>query len=142
MKTTIMFKATYLKKALWLLIFIEVAICALIFIALKFDLSYRYFLSMLIVFLGLLIVFYVNRNEPEKIDIEGDKIKISFFNKVFFKRKPCIYSRHDLIFKNHNDIIELFKDNQLIGIIRRSSLSEEGWEKVKVYFINESPSSP
>lgn len=138
METTIVFKATYLKKILWILVFIGIATSTLIFIAFKVDLSYRYFLSMLIIFLGLLIVFYLNRNEPEKLDIEGDRIKISFFNKVFFKREPFIYSRNNLTFKDHDEnIIELFKDNQLIGIIRRSSLSEEDWEKVKVYFFNE-----
>lgn len=134
MKTTIIFKATYLKKILWTLVFIGIVSSALIFVAFKFDLSYQYFLSMLIIFLGLLIGFYLNRNEPEKLDIEEDRIKISFLNKVFFKKEPCIYLRDNLISKEYDDIIELFKDNQLIAIVRRSSLSKKDWAKIKVYF--------
>jgi len=136
MDTEIKFKATFLTKAFWVLIIIGVIISIIIFLSLKTDLTYRYMLSMLIVFLGILVVFFVNRNEPEKIEIREGRIQISFFNKVFFKRKPLSYSKQELDIKyNNDDIIKLFKDDKLIVIIRKEAIKTDDWEKFKGYFF-------
>lgn len=132
---TIKFKAIYLTKALWWLIIIGIIISTSIFLSLNIDLSYRYFFSVVIVFIGIIVVFYLNRNELERLDIDGEKIKLSYFNKVIFKRKPASYTKQDIDTKNiNNDIIELLNNGKLIGVIRKKSLNLEDWEKVVTYF--------
>ena len=78
------------------LIVIGVIVSIILFVGLEIELSYRYFLSMLIVFIGLLIVFYKNKYELEKIKLQGEQIELAFFNKVFFKRKPILCLKHDI----------------------------------------------
>ena len=135
MKTIIKLKPFFLTKALWYLVFIGCAICFLFFIFIKIDISFLYFLSMLVIFSGLLIVFYMNRNEPEKIKIEGEKVEFTFFNKVFFKRKICVCQKQELeSFQGKDGVIKLYKEKHLVSKIRSSALSNEDWEKVKTYF--------
>jgi hypothetical protein len=42
---------------------------------------------MLLVFIIILVVFYLNRFEPENLILDEDSITISFVNKFFFKKK-------------------------------------------------------
>lgn len=138
MNMTIKFKATYLAKAFLWLIIIGILISSVIFLGLKLDLSYRYFFSMVIVFSGILIAFYLNRNELERLDVNVEQITLSFFNKVFFKREPISYARKDIETKHVNGIIEIFYKGELIGMIRKESLTLEDWEKVDTYFTSQS----
>jgi hypothetical protein len=134
MKTTYKFKAKYLNKILWRLVIIGLAISLLIFIGLDIDLIYRYFISMMIIFVGILIVFYLNKNEIEQLNIEDEKLELIYFNKVFFKSKPSNYLKLELNIKSNDDIIELYKDNKLISNIRNESTVNDDWDKLKSYF--------
>lgn len=133
MNTTIIFKPVLLNKHLKWLVIIGLVICVVLFLFLKIDLSYRYFLCMLIIFMGLLIVFYNNKNEPEKIIIEGDRIEFSFFNKVFFKKEDCVFKKQNLRSQVKESVIELFDEDRIVSNIRKISLSSENWETLKVY---------
>ncbi|MFO7447551.1 MAG: hypothetical protein R6W90_14365 [Ignavibacteriaceae bacterium] len=81
-----------------------------------------------------MIVFYLNRTEPKELEIDSDEVKITFFNKVFFKKVSRTFIKQNINYKLNNDIIELFEDNLLIVVIRKNSLSKEDWEAVKNYF--------
>jgi hypothetical protein len=65
----IKFKPALLNKGFLYLIVAGVIISLIIFITLSVDIAFRYMLSTLIVFAGLLFLFFVNRNEPERIEI-------------------------------------------------------------------------
>lgn len=131
MRTEYFFKAIYLNKMLWRLVIIGVIISLTIFIGLDIDISFRYFLSMLIVFIGLLIVFYRNKNELQKLNIGDDKFEIIYFNKVFFKKKPYYQTAQMLNTKLNNDVIEFSVNNKIIGLVRKASIDSGGWEELK-----------
>ena len=138
MNITIRFEAIYLKKAFWWLFSIGFVISIFIFLGFKIDLSYRYSLSVFIVFLGIIVVFYLNRNELEELSIMGDEIKLSYFNKVFFKRKSARYTKHNIdIKKVDNDIIEILNNGERIGVIRKRSMNSEDWGRVNTYFTSQ-----
>jgi len=128
----IKFKPAFLNKGFLYLIVIGVIISLIIFITLSIDIAFRYMLSTLIVFAGLLFLFFVNRNEPEKIEIKDNKIYITFFNRSFFKRKPIDFSIQELESKISEDgIIHLTNKGKLIAIVRKDALMENDWEKIK-----------
>ncbi|NOX85095.1 MAG: hypothetical protein GXO86_03870 [Chlorobi bacterium] len=128
----IKFKPTFLNKGFLYLIVIGVIISLIIFITLRIDITFRYMLSTLIVFVGLLFLFFVNRNEPEKIEIKDKKIYITFFNRSFFKRKPIEFSIHELESKISEDgIIHLTNKGKLIAIVRKDALIDNDWKKIK-----------
>lgn len=133
MNITIRFNSIFLIQNFKWLVIIGSVMCAVLFFFLKIDLSYCYFLCMLIIFTGLLIVFYKNKNEPEKINIEGERIEFSFFNKVFFKRKDCIFQKQYLRSQVKEDVIELFEEDLIVAKIRKISLRSEDWRTLKEY---------
>jgi cell division protein FtsW (lipid II flippase) len=126
------FKAIFLKKAFLLLVVVGVIISLLIFIFLDVDFIYKYMLSMLIIFSGIFVIFFLNRNEPERIKIKEDRIQFAFFNKVFFKRTPVSYSIKEINLESHdNDIMRLFKNEELFAVIRKEAIKTEDWESLK-----------
>ena len=54
----IKFNTKFLTKAIWVLISIGVFLSIVIFLSLEIDIAFRYMFSMLIVFVGILIVFF------------------------------------------------------------------------------------
>lgn len=126
------FKAIFLKKAFLLLVVVGVIISLLIFIFLDVYFIYKYMLSMLIIFSGIFVIFFLNRNEPERIKIKEDRIQFAFFNKVFFKRTPVSYSIKEINLESHdNDIMRLFKNEELFAVIRKEAIKTEDWESLK-----------
>lgn len=136
MNETIRLKPVYLIKGLVWIAPIGIVLSLVLFLCLKIDLSYRYFLSMILVFIALLVVFYMNKEELEKICIIENKLEFHFFNKVFFKRKPCICDKQDIETQINDDTIIIFKDKKIIARIRSTSISNEVWIKLKAYFMN------
>ncbi len=130
-------KAVFLTKALWLLVIVGVITSIIIYIFLEMNFTFQYLLSMLVVFSGILVVFFINRNEPEKIEIKKGKIKIVFFNKVFFKQRPISYSKIELNQISDNNIIKLFKDDVLVVNIRKEAVRIKDWEYFKTVNIRE-----
>jgi hypothetical protein len=129
------FKPVILTKLFWRLAVIGIITSLVIFTTFNIDIAFRYMFSMLIIFAGLLFVFYINRNEPEYINIEKDTIKITYFNKAFFKRKPGSFSIEELSNKSNNDeIISLNKDSLMIVNLRKESLESIKWEELKKLF--------
>lgn len=128
----IKFKPAFLNKGLLYLIVTGVIISLIIFITLSIDITFRYMFSSLIVFAGLLVVFFANRNEPDKIEIKDNKIHITFLNKSFFKRKPIYFFIQELESKiSENGIIHLTNKGKLIAIVRRDSLTTNDWKNLK-----------
>ncbi|NPD44851.1 MULTISPECIES: hypothetical protein [unclassified Lentimicrobium] len=131
------FKPAFLNKGFLYLIVIGLIISLIIFITLSIDITFRYMFSALIVFAGLLVVFFINRNEPEKIEIKDNKIYITFFNKSFFKRKPIDFSIQELESKiSENGIIHLTNKGKLIAIIRKDALMESDWKELKKLLVS------
>ena len=128
-------KAIFLTRAFKRLIIISLVVSVLLFLGLNIDLSYRYFLSMLFVFTGLLVVFYQNRYELEKLKIQDENIELSFFNKVFFKRKPIQCKKQGIEVQIQEDIITLYKAKQIIAKVRNSSVNKDDWNKLESYFV-------
>lgn len=139
MNITIKFNSIFLNQNFKWLVVIGSVMCVILFFFLKIDLSYCYFLCILIIFTGLLIVFYKNKNEPEKINIEGEKIELSFFNKVFFKRDICVFQKKYLKSQINEDVIELFEEDLIVAKIRKISLRGEDWEILKEYLTLDRP---
>lgn len=124
-------KASYLTKCIWWLIIIGVLLSSIIFLTLNIDLEYRYFLSMIFVFIGILIVFYLNRFEIEKIQFSKEKITLTFYNKFFFKKEPESYSKQEVKVKNKDSVLILYFNNNKIGIVRKDSLNSSDWQAFK-----------
>ena len=140
MDETIKFKASYLNLSLKRLFTIGVLVSISLFVGLDIDLGFRYFLSMLFVFIGLLIVFYLNKNDPETIKFHGDKFEVTFFNKFFFKRSSCVYKRQETESRIKGKTIELFMGEKIVAIIRNSATtSNEDWIKLKSFFPSINP---
>lgn len=128
----IKFRPAFLNKGLIYLIVTGVIISLIIFITLRIDITFRYMISALIVFAGLLIVFFFNRNEPEKIVFKDSKIFITFFNKSFFKRKPVDFSIQELESKiSENGVIYLTNRGKIIAIVRKDALMENDWKELR-----------
>lgn len=138
MKAVFKFNANYLNRNIWILVIIGLIISLLFFLWVNIDVSYRYFWSMLLVFIGILIVFYLNRNELEQLNIKDEKIELFFFNKTFFKRKMLIYVKQELSIELKNNTIKLSKDNRITGKIRKDSTNENDWNEIVSYFIGSS----
>ena len=128
---TVNFKGSYFNKCMIWLISIGVLISAVVFLTLNIVIEYKYFLSIFVVFIGIMIVFYLNRFEPDSIKISNEKIEISYFNKSFFKRKPGSYAISELKVSNKNDMLILSNNAETIGILRKDALDQENWGIIK-----------
>ncbi len=124
----IKFKASYLNKSILWLIVIGILMSLMLFLTLNLATEYTYFLSMLFVSVGTLIVFYLNRNEPEQVQLDHEKIALVYFNKFFFKKPEANYTISELKSSVVNDRIVLSKNNLVVAIIRKASLVLADWE--------------
>jgi hypothetical protein len=130
---TIKFKPFFLTRALWVVVFAGFVLSLMLFLFLAVDLTSIYALSMVIVFLGLIIAFYLNRNEPELIEINDNEIRVQYLNKFFFKRKPFVASVSDFkIIKTENEIMLI--DKQPVLQIRKRSVTTDDWNLINGYF--------
>jgi hypothetical protein len=130
------FKASFLNKCILWLILIGVFVIGILFLTLNIAPEYIYFLSMLFIFSGILIVFYLNRFEPTQIQLVSGHLTVSFFNKFFFKKKEANYSKSELKASIKNDIITLSKNNLTVIIIRKASLDLKYWEYLRDILIS------
>jgi hypothetical protein len=133
MKITIKLKPFFLTRALWIVILVGFALSLMLFLLLAFDLTTLYALSMFMVFIGLLIAFYLNRNDPEVIEVNENELKAHFFNKIFFKRKPIVASINDLRVKKNENAILLFEKRKALQI-RKRSVTLDDWNLLVEYF--------
>jgi hypothetical protein len=128
MKEIINFRPSYLTKGIWLLIIIGGCSSLSIFLILDVEMSYRYLLSMIIIFIGILILFYVNRFEPELLSIDDETIHIDYFNKSLFKRKRTTILLNKITVSSEDAIIKIFNDKTLEAVIRKNAVEVEKWE--------------
>lgn len=138
MSQFIRFKPSFLTKGIWLSIVICGCLSLMIFLRLNIELEYRYLLSMIIVFIGILIVFYINRFEPSHIQIDNETICIDYFNKAFFKRKAVTFSKDKLSVSSRVDRIKVYTEDTLQAIIRKECLDLKDWEALKNVFAKNS----
>jgi cytochrome c biogenesis protein CcdA len=134
MRETFKFKATYLNKIIWTMVLIGLIITLAIFLGLRMDLICRYFISMIIILMGILIVFYLNRNELDQLNINEEELELIYFNRVFWKRPPSTYLRRNLTFVKTDELFVLYVDNKTIGTVRKVSTDNQSWDKLLSYF--------
>jgi hypothetical protein len=129
----ILFKGYYFNKCLIWLYSIGILISAVIFLVFNFAIEYRYFICMIFIFTGIMIVFYLNRFEPASIKFSNEKIEVSYFNKFFFKKNQGIYSKDEIKILNKEDIFTLSNNTGIVAIIRKKALDAEDWGTFKKY---------
>ena len=135
MKIVIKLNAVLQNKLLKWVVILGVMVSALLFLFLKIEWTFIYFLSILFIFSGIVGSFYLNRNEPETIIIEENIIKFSFFNKFLFVREDCFFKKECLLFQENESSIELLNNGRRVVIIRKKSLSKNDLDILKTYFI-------
>ena len=134
MKKIIKINSLYLSNLMKKLLYGGVLISVLIFFGLDIDISYRYFISVLLVFVGLLYVFYLNKNFPEYIDIQDDQLKIAFSNKMFFKKGVQEYKKEDISLKEEEDLLLIYNKNELVAKIDILSFNDNDLCEFRSYF--------
>jgi len=113
------------------MLLIDLILSIAIFFSLNIDLAYEYFISMLLVFFSLLVVFYLNRLELDKI-IFNNKVTIRYVNKFFFKRKPHELKKENLkVYEVNDSKLKIIINYKVIGFLRKKSLSKNDWDFLK-----------
>lgn len=134
MDKIVKFKASYLQKLIWGLIIIGVVFSLVVFLGFDVDIFYGYFLSVMVVFIGVLLVFYFNRYDVEELRLNEENVDLVFFNKVFFKKESKSYKKQDLNTKKSDSLIELNHKNSLVARIRKDSVKDQKeWEEISSY---------
>jgi len=87
-----------------------------------------YFLSALVCFISILVLFYKIRYYPHTLVILDDSINIEYLNKSFFRQKPFSGNIVDIDIEKEKNRIILSKQNQTIAVISRGSVSKEDGE--------------
>ena len=130
-KREINFNPILLKKLIYIMLLIDLILSIAIFFSLNIDLAYEYFISMLLVFFSLLVVFYLNRLELDKI-IFNNKVTIRYVNKFFFKRKPHELKKENLkVYEVNDSKLKIIINYKVIGFLRKKSLSKNDWDFLK-----------
>lgn len=124
------FQQFYLKKSINLLVIIGLILSISIFLLFKIDIVYKYFLSMVIVFLGVLIVFYLNKYHLEKLIINA-KLHFIYSNKFFFKKKDKEIGINEVeVDKKNNAKLTISSKGKIVAIVRRNSLNDIEWREI------------
>ncbi|ASB48637.1 hypothetical protein [Alkalitalea saponilacus] len=135
MNRALKFRAVYLNGLFIRMFIVSIVLSLFMFTALDIDYSFIYLFSMIIVFIGVLSVFYLNRKDVEFIEIKDSTVEIHYFNKSFFKKDSLIVLKESLYIRRDENIITLLKDDNIIGLIRKNSLISNSWEEIKIALV-------
>lgn len=124
------FTAKYLSNLLIKMIIPCVIISLILFLTLEIKFSYKYLISMMIVFAGILSVFYQNRYDVQEFNVNEGELEFSYFNKTFFKKEKVKKSNVNIKIDVKNDEVTFSDINEVIGIIRKCSTDEEKWNEL------------
>ncbi|MDQ0110546.1 hypothetical protein J2T02_005699 [Chitinophaga terrae (ex Kim and Jung 2007)] len=121
----IQFKAFFLTRMMTRLFVVSGILVCLFFLLSDLHMSYKYFLSMVAVFCGMLYMFYLNRNELSLMKTEEGEVKFSFVNNSFFRRKDVTLPKKEIRCVQEAKMIKLFIGEKLFAIIRQESVEAE-----------------
>lgn len=96
--------------------------------------AYKYFVSMVFLFVALLYGFYLNRNDLLIIQCNPDNVEFSFINNVFFKRKTMKLQRVEIEYNETNGVMSFLRHGKLFAILRKKSVNDIEWEQLTAYF--------
>lgn len=99
----------------------------------------KFYLTSTLLFMtsiGVVGMFYLNRNEVYTLIIDGEMLHLDFFNKAIFKRKELVLQCSDLTAQENESMIELFSENKHIANIRKASMKSDEWETISQFLKN------
>ncbi|MCW3466899.1 hypothetical protein [Chitinophaga nivalis] len=131
---TIKCKAVYLNKLLLGLYFTGGIAGLLLLLLLKIDKSYSYFLTMLLIFIGTVAVFYLNKHELTLIQKSGDHLTFSFINKSFFKRNDFSCAITDIVCNQTADKLTFEYNNKVFALARKPAMDDSAWKTLTLIF--------
>jgi len=106
----------------------------LLILLLPFDISINYFIGMLLTFILLICVFYLNRKDLASIEYGASDLVFSFVNKSFFKKKDLTVKSESLKIERSNNCITFLQNKKVLAKLRRQSVSSESWIDINNYF--------
>lgn len=121
------FKPSFLNKGILWLTLIGVPVSTVLFLTLKIATEYIFFICMMFVSVGVLLIFYFNRFDVFQIIIDDHTIKLFYFNRSFFKTPTKSYTKNEIEISTNNDSIILSKEGTKVGIIRKSAVEAAAW---------------
>lgn len=130
MKEIIRFNAKHLSKLLTRMIIVGLTITLALVYVVDIELSYVYMLSSLIIFICVLYVFYLNKNDPEFIEICDNELRVSYINKTFFKRDSIVLQKNEINVEKNDDFVNVLQEEEVILVIRKNSLSSSDYNKL------------
>jgi len=126
MNLEINFNQIFFKKGLLVIILLGLLISVALFIN-SSNIIFAYIISFIFVIIMLIILFYLNRNMPEKIIIDGNNLCIYYYNKAIFKKEPETYPKEQLIFDIKGNVLFLKINSIIIAEIRKKAIKKEDW---------------
>ena len=85
---------------------------------------------MMIVFTGILSVFYQNRYDIQELNVNEGELEFSYFNRTFFKKGKVKKSNVNIKIDIKDDEVTFSDVNEVIGIIRKCSTDEGKWNEL------------
>jgi hypothetical protein len=130
MEKKFVFTAKYLGNLLVKMIIPCSIISLILFLSLEMKFSYKYFISMTIVFVGIVIVFHKNKHDVHEFIFNDDELEFSYFNKIFFRKEKMKIRQANLEIDIKVDQVILREFNEVVGIIRRCTTDENNWNEI------------
>lgn len=135
MKETIVFKTKRFEKMVFIGMLIGIGISTLMFLFVNLDYQFIYMISSLLILSIIIYIFYYYRFEPYILIIDDNLIKISYFNKSFFKKKELSIDFNQLEITGSQNIITLKKQGETLALIRKEAVSLSDWEIIMNRFL-------
>lgn len=130
MEKVVTFEAKYLSRLLWFAIIVSLVFTIIVYLKLNIEIIDVILISSFSTAFLVAIAFYLNKNEIEKIVISDEKIKIFYFNKIFFKKREKIIEKKNVQSKYNNGLIKIISNGNIEGIIRKMSADEKAWHQI------------
>ena len=85
-----------------------ILLSATLFMEISLPVNDIYSMSLMLATAGVAIIFYLNRFEPDYIEIEDNNVNICYINKMIFKRKDTILQKDNLTVSNRTKIVLVY----------------------------------
>ncbi|MFB6457038.1 hypothetical protein ACE38W_17335 [Chitinophaga sp. Hz27] len=127
-----------LMKMQWYFLAIAIPFAILCFSLLPIPFEYGVVICSVFNTLGVFLLFFLNRNELTLLQVTpADKLDLSFINKSFFKRQDLLLEKNQYEIVTQKDIFLIKVQGKLMAVVRRSTMSDEDWNTISVYFTNQ-----
>jgi len=131
---TVIFKSYFLTKGLYWIGGLAVIVVTPVFLNFKVGMGFGYGISAMIMGLGSMVVFYLNRFEPHYIKFDDKEFTVDYINKVFFKTPTRTFLKNDTSHSLENDVLTISDSGEKKAIIRRKAVDVNDWDVLKLYF--------